>query len=153
MQCLKQFHNIYQCQFWWVQSTVWDQPTCVVKAHLWACFESLQIELSHLLRNDQDLWEVWLLLMRSDPKHVVHAGEKEKKEENAIWLVCVTKRNTRWRVEARESHSVIVRETQVRASGGAIWRDREKHSESVKEWKRKMRHFSLLKLHTRKINW
>ena len=33
------------------------------------------------------------------------------------------------------------------------WRDREKHIESVREWKRKMRHFSLLELHTRKINW
>ena len=35
----------------------------------------------------------------------------------------------------------------------SVWRDREKYSESVREWKRKKRHFSLLKLHTRKINW
>ena len=34
-----------------------------------------------------------------------------------------------------------------------MWRNREKHSESVREWKRKRRYFSLLKLHTRKINW
>ena len=26
-------------------------------------------------------WEVWLLLMRSDPKRVVHIEEKEKKEK------------------------------------------------------------------------
>ena len=32
-------------------------------------------------------------------------------------------------------------------------KNREKHSESVREWKRKRRHFSLLKLYTRKINW
>ena len=36
---------------------------------------------------------------------------------------------------------------------GAVRRDREIHSESVRESIRKMRHFSLLKLHTRKINW
>ena len=29
----------------------------------------------------------------------------------------------------------------------------EKQNESVREWKRKKRHFSLLKLYTRKINW
>ena len=36
---------------------------------------------------------------------------------------------------------------------GAVRKDRQKHSESVREWKRKIRHFSLLKLDTRKINW
>ena len=41
-----------------------------------------------------------------------------------------------------------------RASAGcAVRRNREKHNESMSEWKRKRRHFSLLKLHTRKINW
>ena len=41
--------------------------------------------------------------MRSDHKCVVHAEEKEKKEEKAIWPVCVTERNTlEWRAEARE---------------------------------------------------
>ena len=66
----------------WVHVTPFGfQHTHFVKAHLWACSKSLQIQLSHLLRNDQDLWEVWLLLMRSDPKRVVHAEEKEKKEK------------------------------------------------------------------------
>ena len=32
-------------------------------------------------------------------------------------------------------------------------KNREKHGESVREWKRKRRHFYLLKLHTKKINW
>ena len=79
--------------------------------------------------------------MRSDPRCVVHAKEKEKKEKKAIRPEGVTKRNTRWRAEARESHSAIVRKTQVRALGGAIRRDREKHSEGVREWKRKIRLF------------
>ena len=41
--------------------------------------------------------------MRSNPKHVVHVEEKEKKEEKATRPVCVTERNTlEWRAEARE---------------------------------------------------
>ena len=49
----------------------------------------------------------------------------------------------------QESHLAIVRKPQVRASGGVVRKDREKHSESEE----KMRHFFLLKLHTWKINW
>ena len=71
--------------------------------------------------------------MRSDPKCVVHTEEKEKKEKKAIWPVCVTERNTQRRAEARESHSAIVRKTQVRASGSVVRKDREKHSETVRE--------------------
>ena len=33
------------------------------------------------------------------------------------------------------------------------WREREKHNESVRKWKRKMWHFSFLELHIKKINW
>ena len=36
--------------------------------------------------------------MRSDPKHVVRAAEKEKKEEKAIRPVCVTEKNTLERI-------------------------------------------------------
>ena len=35
----------------------------------------------------------------------------------------------------------------------SVWRDKEKHSKSVREWKRKRRLVSLLKLHTKNINW
>ena len=41
--------------------------------------------------------------MRSDPKHVVRAAEKEKKEEKAIRPVCVTEWNTQWRAEEKRA--------------------------------------------------
>ena len=138
--------------------TVWVQPTCIVKAHLWACSKSLQIQISHLLRNDQDLWEVWLLLMRSDHKCVVHAEEKEKKEEkgkghSVLWEELKQESYFRQFLCEFQREQDIEKE---RASAWVVqseWRDRKKHSESVREWKRKRRYFSLLKLHTRKINW
>ena len=111
-------------------------------------------------------WKVWLLLMRSVPKsaaiflgqwlrHVRHAktDKKEKKENkghSALWAEL--------KLRAFLGHWLWVPErakTQKRENFS--WRcslkNREKHSESVREWKRKMRHFPLLKLHTRKINW
>ena len=99
--------------------------------------------------------EKWPRLVRSlislDEKWCKACGtrwrkRKEGKKAKAIRPCSELKQKT-------ESHSAIMRETQVRASGGAVRRDREKHSESVREWKRKMKYFSLLKLHIRKINW
>ena len=72
---------------------------------------------------------------------VLYTLKIKKRKKKRPFGQRVWQRNTRWRAEARESHSAIVRKTQVRALGGAIRRDREKHSEGVREWKRKIRLF------------
>ena len=87
---------------------------------------------------------------------------------------CCKACGTRWRKgkERSKGHSALCGELKQRAEARepfghcerhkwelqleevqSVWINREKHSKSVREWKRKMRHFSLLKLHTRKINW
>ena len=70
-----------------------------------------------------------------------HAEVKEKAEETLRPFGLREKAKARW------SHSAIVRETQKGESfnRGAVQRDREKIQSE--------RHFSLLKLHTKKINW
>ena len=90
------------------------------------------------------------------PRRVRHAEEKEKKEEKAIRPCRVLKQETESHirpvcVSSRESKTQI--DIQPFWKVQSVWRNREKHSESVREWKRKRRHFSLLKLYTRKINW
>ena len=89
-------------------------------------------------------------------RRVRHGEEKEKKEEKAIRPCRVQKQETESHirpvcVSSRESKTQI--DIQPFWKVQSVWRNREKHSESVREWKRKKRHFSLLKLHTRKINW
>ena len=88
---------------------------------------------------------------------------KKKEEKGHSASVCDREKHTMksWR---KESHSAIFgvssrvskkhkrRELQP-FEVQSMWIDKEKRSENVREWKRKMRHFSLLKLHTRKINW
>ena len=71
--------------------------------------------------------------------HSALSGELKHRE---FWPFCVSSR-----VSKNTKRYSATWEVQ------SVWRDREKHSESVREWKRKRRHFSLLKLHTRKINW
>ena len=72
--------------------------------------------------------------------HLALCGSWSKTESHSAILVWVPqKAKHNWELQLEEVQSV--------------WRNREKHSESVREWKGKMRHFSLLKLHTRKINW
>ena len=63
--------------------------------------------------------------MRSDPKRVGHAKEKRKKEAKGHSVLSEELK--------QESHLAIARKTQVRASGGTVRKDREKHSESVRE--------------------
>ena len=118
--------------------------------------------------------EVWLLSMRSVPKSafclmqklskcVRHAKEKRRKRKERPFGQCVWQRETNLREELKHKvqfghFCVWVPERAKHKKEGASaercsLKNREKHSESVREWKRKMRHFSLLKLHTRKINW
>ena len=99
-------------------------------------------------------------------RRVRHAEtEKKKRKKKGPFGQCVWQRNTlERRVEAeraiRPFFGVSSRESKTQKRKRVLawvvqseWRDREKHNESVREWKRKRRHFSLLKLHTRKINW
>ena len=72
--------------------------------------------------------------------HSALCGSQSKTKSHSAVLVWVPQRaKHKWELQLEEVQSV--------------WRNKEKHSKSVREWKRKMRHFSLLKLHTRKINW
>ena len=138
--------------------TVWFQSTCIVKAHSWACSKSLQNKFFPFIEkcskvNCHFLGQ-WLTRVRhaetdrAEKKEskghsaLLWAKAKQRaKAQRAIWPYCV------W-VPERAKHR------KERASAGcAVRRNREKHNESVREWKRKMRLFSLLKLHTRKINW
>ena len=79
--------------------------------------------------------EVWLL--------------NEKCSKVSFWFNAKVEQvcEIHWREKKEKKRELQLEEVQ---SG---WRNREKHSESMSEWKRKRRHFSLLKLHTRKINW
>ena len=84
--------------------------------------------------------------------------EKEKKEEKAI-RPCGVLKQKKETERAIFGQCVCVpewaktqRDIQPFWEVQSVWRNRKKHSESVSEWKRKMWHFSLLKLHTRKIN-
>ena len=98
------------------------------------------------------------LLMRLDssvsntPKEERKLGEGKNKEPYSALSEELKQRaifGHLWWVSERARH--IERESF--SLRGAVQRDREKHSESMREWKRKRRHFSLFKLHTRKINW
>ena len=94
--------------------------------------------------------EVWLLLMRSVARRVGHAETKKKKRKKteAIlpWVVSWSRNRElketaifdQFLCEFQRDQNTEKRELQLR---GAIWRDREKHSERVREWKRKKRHF------------
>ena len=75
-------------------------------------------------------------------KCVRHAKEKEKKKKKKVIRPWVES----WNREPFSHFGVSFREskTQKRESfslRGAVRKDREKHSESVREWKRKMKHF------------
>ena len=74
-------------------------------------------------------------LMQKLSKCVRHAKEKRRKRKERPFSASVCDREkTHLREELKqECHSAIVRKTQVRALGGAVQRDREKHSESVRE--------------------
>ena len=63
--------------------------------------------------------------MRSDPKRVGHVEEREKKEAKGHSALSEELK--------QESHSAIMRKTQVRASRGAVQKGREKYNESVRE--------------------
>ena len=92
---------------------------------------------------------------------MLDTGEKKEKKRNVIQPLCVIGwEETHWKRE-RESWSIVwapqsEQETQRDIQPFEMqskWRDTEIHSENVREWKRKSRHFSLLKLHLKKINW
>ena len=76
--------------------------------------------------------------------------ERSKRPFGVVWELKQNK-------ESFGHFGVSSRESKTQKRESFSWRcgpkNREKHSESVREWKRKRRHFSLLKLHTRKINW
>ena len=72
-------------------------------------------------------------------KCVRHTEEKRKKQKARVirtWGKSLSKRAIRpfFGVSSRVSKTHTEK---VRALGGVVWRDREKHSESVREWKRK----------------
>ena len=94
--------------------------------------------------------EVWLLLMRSVARRVGHVETKKKKRKKteAIlpWVVSWSRNRElkeraifgQFLCEFQREQNTEKKELQLR---GAIWRDREKHNERVREWKRKKRHF------------
>ena len=111
-------------------------------------------------------WKVWLLLMRSVPKSAAiflrqwlrrlrHAETDKKKKRRKTKAIRPCEQSWNWEPFLAIGWVPERAKTQKRESFS--WRcspkNREKHSERVREWKRKMRHFSLLKLHTKKINW
>ena len=147
--------------------TIWVQPTCIVEAHSWACSKSLQSKFFPFIEKWPKDGEVWLLLMRSAPKSACHflgqwlgrvrhpETDREEKKKNkghsALWAELKQRAilgHCVW-VPERAKHKWELQLEEVQS----VQRNREKHSESVREWKRKRRHFSLLELHTKKINW
>ena len=74
----------------WVQSTVWVQPTWLVKAHLWAC---LQKSSSQPFANHVSEWDLTLSMLDT-------LRRKEGKERKAIRSLCAIGRDKHWvRVE------------------------------------------------------
>ena len=140
--------------------TVWVQPTCTVKAHSWACSKGLQCKFFHLIRSDQSM-ERSNFSMRSVPKlaaislgsdlgvwDTLKLTKQKRRKAKAIRPCCELKQN---RELKQECNYVWVRERakhrKERASAGGAVRKIERNSDSVREWKRKRRLFSLLKLH------
>ena len=141
----------------------------LVKTHSWACL--LKPTKSALWFNAKLSMhgKVWLLLMRSDaklPKSACHSLGNDLGVWDTLKLKRKKERKQRplglkWRAEAQRAIRPIfvwVPERAKHRKGRVSTemcspKNREKHSESVKEWKRKMRLFFFLKLHKRKINW
>ena len=142
-------------------------PICLVKAHLCAWFQKsssqpclltrLYWSMSNMLKEERKLGEaksmVWLLLLRSVAKRVGHAEEKEKKEAKSIRPCGVLKQKQR--AEAHRVSAIFVwvlERAKTQKIESFSWRcspkNREKHSESVREWKRKRRHFFLCSSYT-----
>ena len=114
-------------------STVWVQPTCLPllsKLIYELVFSGPQSLLFGLMQS-------WACMGRTDFSWwgVMQGGwDTLKKKAKAIrpWV-----RRAGTESWSTESNSAIVRKKQARASGGAVRKDREKHRESVREWKRK----------------
>ena len=123
----------------------WDtlgfQPTCLVKAHLWACLQKSSSKPC--------------LLMRLDLSMLDTLKKKKRKKQRPFGL--------EWRAEAREPYLAILvwvpeSKTQRKREIQLEWCSSSEEIEwnIVGVWeseKEKRRHFFLLKLHARKINW
>ena len=146
-------------------------PTCLQgKAHLWVWFQKssssrqpcllmrLDWSMSNMLKEERKLSEaksmLWLLLLRSVAKRVGWRKRKEgrkghsalwsaeaKETETHIWPVCVSSR--------------VSKNTEIFSHFERCSPCEEIERNTVRVWvsEKKMWHFSLLKLHTRKINW
>ena len=123
----------------------------------------LDWSMSNMLKEERNLGEaksmVWLLLLRSVAKRVGHAEEKEKKEAKAI-RPSVWELKQKQKAKAQRVSAIFVwvpewaSNTKERASTERCSpKNREKHSECERVKKKKETFFSLLKIHTGKINW
>ena len=117
-------------------------PTNMLRSKLikWAYFLRLPKSACHSLGNDLGVWDMLELKRRKQRKQRPFGLEWRAEAHRAIQPFLY---------EFQKEQNTENRELQLR---GAVQKDREKHSEIVREWKRKRIYFSLLKLHTRKIN-
>ena len=78
----------------WVQSTVWIQPTCLVSAHLWACFQNSSSQPCLLMKLDSGVSNT----LKEERK----LGEAKSKGHSAL-------RGELKRLKKKEEHGESVR--------------------------------------------